>query len=151
MHDKSYNIFQNFIQKILKLVKMTEILINNEPVQPVAPKKLNLYTLEYNYKVLTFLHARPPHGANGNISECSRVCGVERKLVSKWNQQKANIFASTHKRTSLHVNNKLTLGRWSVMEKKLNEWIEPMRGKGACVTGNAIRAQAPLPLIDFIH
>ena len=98
-----------------------------EPQNTEPNKKPTKHTLEYKCKVLTFLTATGPYYPNGNISHCARAFEIERKIVSKWQQQREAIFASTHKRTSFRVNNVPSIGRWPIMEVKLNEWVQQKR------------------------
>jgi transposase-like protein len=51
------------------------------------------YSLEFKTKVLTHLSLR--NGPNGNISQCARDFELKRELVSEWNSQRDDIFAST--------------------------------------------------------
>ena len=85
---------------------------------PTLPRNFTRFTLETKCKILSHLSA-----IGGNISQCARNVGLERRPIGKWHRQKEDIFRSTHKRVSFRVNNKRKYAHWPELEQRLNEWI----------------------------
>jgi hypothetical protein len=98
-------------------------------------KKRECYSLEFKYKVIT------EYKKNQNFSLCSRLFGIDRRIIKHWHDKKEELEKSKHKRLrcKLYKNSKCYFPE---LETKLYTWAEETRSIGGCLSGVALIRKA---------
>ena len=78
----------------------------------------NKYSLAFKKKVLSFLEDNPR-----SINKCAQKFDIDRKLVSRWNQRKTQIFDTKLKRLRYKCEQSGQRCHYMALEKQLAEWM----------------------------